>query len=142
MRQIVEAGPPSFEQKGIDVHFPGFFDLQFRSAIDRPGFCLCASRQDVDIFRGHPYLLRLDESGTLRAELKPLLGNDYPAVLRSMLSKNLNCLIYDSFDGCVSREQLKEFFASGGITVLQRADIENVHLPALRAAISSIWRTA
>ena len=142
LRQIVETGPPAFEQKGFDVQFPGYFDLQFRSTIARPGFYLFASEEDVDIFRRHPYLLRFDESGTLRVEMKPLLGDDYPAVLRSMCSKKANCLIYDSFDGCVSREELKQFFASVGITVLQRADIENVRLPALRVATSSIWPTA
>lgn len=133
LHQIVETGPPTFECEGVDVQFSGQFALQIRSKTEGLGLCSAVLSGEIELLREYPHFVAFEESGTLRAELKPLLGDDYPAVLRSMCSKKANCLIYDSYDGCVSYDQLKQFFASRGITALHRTEIEDVHLPTTRA---------
>jgi hypothetical protein len=132
----VEVGKPRFEQGGgVDVEYHGEFYLQFRSAANRNGFRKSEKATD-ELSQTYPYFISFHLDSKLRAELKPLLGDDYPAILRKMSAKKRNCLIYDKYDGCISLKDLNAFFATENIVVIQKADIENVSLPMQRRQIA------
>lgn len=64
-------------------------------------------------------------------EIKPCVGDDYPAILRQMkmtqIHPEFQCLVYEKFnaDGA-TLDQLKSVFASSGFMVFSFAEIENI----------------
>lgn len=59
------------------------------------------------------------ESILFRTELKPIVGDDYPAILREMVHKRCNLLIYENFSSqAINEDQLKKFFATRKIEIL------------------------
>lgn len=73
----------------------------------------------------------------LRIELKPTIGDDYPAVLRQINNSKSNVLIVREYNGTsVPWEDVKSFFQSQKIKVLMEDDIENESLPAYEKRLS------
>lgn len=59
----------------------------------------------------------------LRVEIKPVMGDDYPAVLRQMKDSLCNALYLVQYTGeGASLSQVKEMFSASGIRVLMHAD--------------------
>lgn len=83
-------------------------------------------------------------------EVKPVLGDDYPAVLRKMIGRreasNRRCGYYNNtvlvvgrFDSMVtSLADLKEIFSQSGIRVATVAEIEAVNLITKEEALASL----
>jgi hypothetical protein len=80
--------------------------------------------------------------GNLQIELKPNVGEDFPAILRQIKSRNSSMLIsgggvqnksvliYENWSlESVSIDEVKEMYASSGIGMLSTEDIEYIELP-------------
>jgi hypothetical protein len=76
------------------------------------------------------YLGSYGESETFRIEVKPLLGDDYPAVLRTMKATNCTHLMVAEYcgDGATWQEVVK-VFALSKITAVLLDDVERVVVP-------------
>jgi hypothetical protein len=64
-------------------------------------------------------------------EIKPLIGDDYPAILRQMkiarIHPDFQCLVYDKFNAIgATIDQIKNIFASSGFLVFSFDEIENM----------------
>lgn len=74
----------------------------------------------MDKIQNSSYLMQF-----LRIELKPLIGDDFPSVLRQMKKLKANILIIGSYQGKgASFEELKLFFKNENIQVVLESDIE------------------
>jgi hypothetical protein len=66
---------------------------------------------------------------SIAIELKPIVGDDYPAILRAMLATRIDqrtrrILVYDSFSSqAVSEEQFRQFFEFSTVFVFQIKEI-------------------
>lgn len=66
------------------------------------------------------------ENLQVNVEIKPTLGDDYPAVLRQMKTNRSNVLLLDRYTGTgATRDQLVRTFATADIAVAFRADFDN-----------------
>jgi hypothetical protein len=83
----------------------------------------------------HPSTIHLDSysaSDAFRIEVKPLLGDDYPAVLRTMKATNCTHLLVDEYCGDgASWDQVVKVFALSKITAVLLEDVENTSMPAV-----------
>jgi len=62
----------------------------------------------------------------LKLELKPTIGDDYPAVLRQMRNNGTETLVYGKYSGVgVTEEVFRKFFKSQGIGVISESEIES-----------------
>lgn len=76
----------------------------------------------------HDFSEELEEYGNYRIEVKPMLGDDYPAVLREMANKKCNLLIVESFQSAaVDFEQLKKIFKTRSMRIISIEQIENAN---------------
>ena len=63
--------------------------------------------------------------GFVRIEIKPTMGDDYPAVLRQMRASCCNALYLVQYTGeGATLDQVKQIFAASKITILMHADFE------------------
>ena len=54
----------------------------------------------------------------VKLEIKPKVGDDYPAIIRQMRNSNSNCLFYASYSGVgVNENSFIEFFKSQGFSI-------------------------
>lgn len=59
-------------------------------------------------------------------ELKPIIGDDYPAILRKIKRQNIDVLICQKFESSViSLKQAKQFFKTNDILFLLESEFEN-----------------
>lgn len=75
-----------------------------------------------------------------RVEVKPVVGDDYPAILRSMKAvKDTHLLVGDYTGVGATWDEMVQVFRLSGITAIQLADIEQRPMPASleRIAISA-----
>ena len=84
-------------------------------------------KEDIDIQISGDIFLGLYRHGfNYRIELKPQVGDDYPAVLRGMKRKNCDLLVLKQYTGTgATREQFVAIFESSGIRVLFLDEIQN-----------------
>lgn len=76
-------------------------------------------------------LSQLSALSYFRIEVKPVVGDDYPAVLRRMKTAQNNALLIDEFNGVgATWEQLVKVFALSNISVVTVEDVERVEIPA------------
>ncbi len=74
-------------------------------------------------------LEQFPETGEYRIELKPSLGEDYPATLRQMKANSCSVLIYREVTArSVSVEQIRELLILSGVSVLSEAEIDAVEI--------------
>jgi hypothetical protein len=64
-------------------------------------------------------------------EIKPMIGDDYPAILRQMkiarVHPDYQCLVYDTFNATgATIDQVKSIFKSSGFLVFSFIEIENI----------------
>ncbi len=129
---VLNSSPPRFEVRGADIDFDvgGGFEIRLGGP-------------DTDWYgrdRRDPVLVRLLEKASFRVEVKPFVGDDYPIVLRSMVAKECNVLLIDTFAAAgASWEELVAVFASRRIKVARLEDVlltpipdEARHLPLPR----------
>lgn len=110
-----------FEAEGADV--------SYRMEL---GYELFARRSDV-VTGAHRETARLAQLAAqlgFRIEVKPVVGDDYPAVLRRMKTARNNALLVEEFNGSgATWEQLVKVFALSNISVVLLEDVEQVELP-------------
>lgn len=112
---------PVFEDRGTDVSYVVRYGYSDFSVSDEENFCA------PKFFRT---LWSYSTSVSLRIELKPQVGDDFPAVLRQLKADRSNVLVLREYTGSgASWDEFVNFFASQGITVVLEADIEEVVVP-------------
>lgn len=105
----------AFESNAVDVAFKIAGYGSWASLAFRLG----------DRWSGEEYRFRGFESTTMAIELKPVVGDDYPAILRQMRNSGSRCLIYEEYIGIgVSEQVFRTFFATQGIRVASVLEIE------------------
>lgn len=108
----------TFEHRGVDVHFKIFA----RSALHD-------NKLIVDQYRPPSHLRwyptrDIGWKKELSIEIKPTIGDDYPAVLRQMRRTNSNTLVVGSYTGQgATQEQFVATMESAGIKVVFLADV-------------------
>lgn len=64
-----------------------------------------------------------------KIEIKPVVGDDYPAILRQMRSNGSNCILYDEFTATgVDESTMTKFFESQGFFVFSLLEIEKTKI--------------
>jgi len=104
----------SFEVNGVDVSLQ--LDIRFKH-ID----CLPDSKeQHIEIDES-----RVFQSTWIRIEVKPAVGDDFPAVLRQMRASRSNVLYLSEYTGVgLPKEDFIKFFEASGIRVVFDSEIE------------------
>jgi len=104
-----------FEQDGWDVI------IQTDDANTNSTYCRgdCLAYNDCDI-----------KMNKIAVEIKPTLGDNYPAILRQMkmakIHPDFQCLVYESFNASnVTLDQIKESFSSSDFKIFSFTEIEN-----------------
>ena len=110
--ELMDVREPKFEVEGVDAAFDVY--ARFKKHFDHGS-----------------YFARSGEAvKTLKVEIKPVVGDDYPAVLRQMRRNRAEYLLIRSYTGVgVTQEQFIQFFESQGITVVFESDVDAVQLP-------------
>jgi len=113
-----------FEAKGADVSYR--VDLGYELLAKRSGPAPGFDRREYGV------LARESATGSLHIEVKPVVGDDYPAVLRRMKTANNNVLLVGEYNGTgATWEQLVKVFALSKISVVSLEEVEKVELPAV-----------
>lgn len=108
-----------FEKNGIDVHFDLSVGYDFN--------------KDKEYY--HPYAddycnINRTRYCEFNIEIKPSIGDDYPAVLRQIQRNKSKYLLVRAYNGAgATKEQFVQFFASQGIKVVFEADVDAVVFP-------------
>ena len=106
-----------FEEKGIDVTFV----LESRLA-DRPE---CPMPQVRDGEGPDWHSVYSGSEVTQLIEIKPVLADDYPAVLRQMRSSGCTTLFTTEYVGeGATLDQVRRMFSTAGIVLLLRSDVD------------------
>lgn len=121
----------TMEEKGVDVVIG--FNYKYEHEITkeyaervRAGYVYNTDYREPGVYKEDVYGM------ALCIEIKPTLGDDYPAVLRQMK----NCTAYKNrqgamilyvgrFSGAISKEQLVAFFAGDNIKVVFQQEVES-----------------
>lgn len=112
--RMVFVGPPSFEKNGVDCEF---------------GFCAGARYYVSEVASGayttYADTAELDARDLFRIEIKPNVGDDYPAVLRQMRGNHSTILFTRSYCGDgVDEATFFKFMESQGIKVILESDVD------------------
>lgn len=110
-----------FEDEGADVSF------SLRLCYE-----LYASRSEVPTGerRYSELLTKMEAQRKFRIEVKPVVGDDYPAVLRRMKAANNNALLVEEFNGAgATWAQLVKVFALSKINVVSLEEVERTVVP-------------
>lgn len=114
-----------YEYKSIDVEFLLRIDID-GSTYDNPEYsswdfyrgCIFRCSSDRGTIRGECRVIEL------KIEIKPTIGDDYPAVLRQMRRNGSQYLFVGSYTGVgATREQFISMMESSGITVVFTSDL-------------------
>lgn len=110
---------PQFEHYGADVHY--YYTIT-----------LNAIKANI---KEWPESVDLNYYKELSVQLKPSLGDDYPAVIRAMRTAKCNCLVYGSYCGVgATIEQVRTMFSDVWIGSL--AEVEAIDLSGLPTLLS------
>jgi hypothetical protein len=90
--------------------------------------------------------VQITKSYSIHAELKPVVGDDYPAVLRQMRNNRSNVLVYGSYTGRgVDEATFRQFFKMQKIAVIKESEImadadarEKVAVEKIKLAIEEV----
>lgn len=109
--EIEIEGYSSVESKEQDTRWPVGF---------KPNYLAI---KDSRLFRSHVTYGSMQPC-CLRVELKPCMGDDYPAVLRQMKSANCNVLVVRDYQGTgATWEQVVNIFKAGNIAAILESQI-------------------
>jgi hypothetical protein len=128
-RKFLRMSDVKFEEQGVDVEYN-----------------VCFGYADIGYTEG-TYNTTLKEIVTkmwafssrkeFRIELKPTIGDDFPAVLRQIKNNGSNVLIIKKYTGTgASYKEFKHFFESQHRTVLKQSEIEAIQVPEFDEIIS------
>lgn len=113
-----------FEEKGADVSYR--VDLGYELLAKRSGPAPGFDRREYGV------LVQESATASLRIEVKPVVGDDYPAVLRRMKAAHNNVLLVGEYNGTgATWEQLVKVFALSKISVVSIEEVEEVDIPAV-----------
>jgi uncharacterized protein (DUF3820 family) len=101
----------SFEDRGVDVMLE---------------MTACSLSQSDQLLGMHDYVPRFPDYNreTLKIEIKPTIGDDYPAVLRQMKRTGSDVLYVGTYTGVgAAREQFVETMATADIRVVFESDL-------------------
>lgn len=127
------AGAKCVPLRLVDLEIePEGADVSYRMAL---GFELLAKRSDpapgLDR-REYGVLARESAMRSFRIEVKPVVGDDYPAVLRRMKTAHNNVLLVGEYNGTgATWDQLVKVFALSKISVVLVEEVELVEVPAV-----------
>lgn len=132
---------PDFEADGIDVDFywtrglscddvclysfnkEEFYDSNKGRRVARP------DNRDLPMIY-HSASISAAASSRYRIEIKPSVGDDYPAILRQMKRSGAEYLLIGNYTGIgATRQQVTDFFATSKITTVYANDVEQQELP-------------
>ena len=120
--ELLSISEPIFEDKGVDVTYEVNYGYGWDFGVSEEAW-----RQAPELFE------RFRNCAThlnLRIELKPSVGDDFPAVLRQMKLDHSNILVLQTYSGTgASWKQFLEYFKSQKIRVALESDIDHVVLP-------------
>jgi hypothetical protein len=132
-----------FKQQ-VDEALPKFFDinwrLHFHSEFEQRGIdvglrCFIETTEELPVFCCGLYGARIDKSavharvGRFNIEIKPSVGDDYPAVLRQMRANNSGVLFTQNYTGIgATEEQFVKTFALSNIKVVFCRDADAIVL--------------
>lgn len=107
----------AFEEKGIDVTFFLKYSISYEQELTKYNDEVVKDR-----YTGIHGLW-------ITAELKPTIGDDYPAILREMTHKGCNLLIYENFQSeAIDENLLKKFFRTRKIKILSTKNLQTKNL--------------
>jgi len=117
---------PTFEKDGYDVSFFAEYGLHL-------GF------DNYNNLGGSKYI-------SIKAELKPTVSDDFPAVLRQMKismpidSRSINCLIIKEYTGRgATQDEFIEYFKLQGYKVIFEYEIQSIELPEIEKEFIRIY---
>jgi len=120
-KKLLTISKIDFEQKGLDVRCSVYYGYSGIGVLED------TYRQARKVFD------KFWENNTfieMRVELKPSVGDDFPAVLRQMKASKANMLVIREYTGTgVTFDEFKQFFVSQGVRVFIEKDINQVTLP-------------
>lgn len=119
---LLRLSNPNFEKDGLDVIYHIVYGYDTNSGISD------YDPQELKTFI--KMIWDANISMTFRIELKPEVGDDFPAVLRQMKSLRANILIMKKYTGIgASYEELVEFFNLENIKVILEKEIDITSIP-------------
>lgn len=114
-KSLITAPLPVFEQDGIDVAFDIFIGIRLSC---------------VPHYHGPWPWPNVDFDKSFNVEIKPSIGDDYPAVLRQIQRNKSKYLLIRAYNGVgATTEQFVQFFKTQGIQVIFESDVDAVQLP-------------
>lgn len=118
----------TLELSGLEFEADGA-DVRYRVEM---GFELLARRSDVltGERRDTAVLAQLQAPRSFRIEVKPVVGDDYPMVLRRMKAANNTALLVGEYNGVgATWEQVVKVFSLSKISVVTLDEVEQLQLP-------------
>lgn len=145
---LIGADEPAFEDEGVDVAYnveAGISPLAYSSSKDEnvqtAQFQITASCREAPNGRGgwlnrerlnfsqSIAIPKLSFKRRVTIEIKPAIGDDYPAVLRQIKRNNADFVLVGQYHGVgATREQFVQFFATQNKTVIFENDVENADI--------------
>lgn len=123
---------PNFEANGVDVAFTlytGFDISPSRIKNGRNGY-LTDAYVDLPI---------ASSKVSFSIEIKPTIGDDYPAVLRQVLRSGATTIVVRSYSGVGATEsQFCDFFKSQGVRIVFERDIDRQVLPEIFTTLTAL----
>jgi hypothetical protein len=115
-----------FEKAGADV---SYFVECGATLVAKP--CVQDEFSDFDSIGEQPInISSFGERDGFRIEVKPIVGDDYPAILRSMKAVNDTHLLVGEYCGAgATWDEVVRIFALSGICAVRREDVEQTPLP-------------
>ncbi len=121
-RKLLNFTKIEFEKKGLDVHYDvsyGYSDF---------GVSETTYRRAATVL--NKFWNNSSCNQKIRVELKPYVGDDFPAVLRQMKTSGANILVIKEYTGTgASFEEFKRFFTSQDMKIFSEQEIEQVTIP-------------
>lgn len=126
---LAEIGKPSFEVGGVDCSFSVTAGLSCRSNVFRDGQELYRSDDNRGVEFGSYLGISRHGEVDLKIEIKPEIGDDYPAILRQMRANESRFLFTRAYIGLgVNEETFIQFMDSQGIRVIYEHEVDQAEL--------------
>ena len=126
----------AFEEEGVDVRLSCSICTRSKLPEYQDSYSYTASHVSEGSVWAECWVLSDLRLHEIKVEIKPAVGDDYPAVLRQMRGNKSNVLFTERYIGTgASEEQFVETFKTSGIRVVFRHEVEAAHLPALTGTL-------
>jgi hypothetical protein len=124
--RLYQCSQPKFEVKGVDVSFTVRYGYghALRSAMRDLYRHSETIEKAFQSLQGCEYLIHP------MIELKPTIGDDFPAVLREMKAHNTTTLVVGTYRGVgATREEFVKYFKTENIQVIDESTIDEYKMP-------------